>query len=202
MSAAATRYVMEHKMIAKKQSSHARGLETRRRICTAFLELKRTRSFTSITVAELCRQAQISRGTFYHHYASLSDVLDDVLDDVFRNASPLPCGLLGMNAPGSARPLCALVRGNEKLRGLFCDSSLTRRIIERLLPVHVERLGQWLGPLNTLPDDQLRSLAIFQLGGCLTLMSSTIGMPECDWALTQQVVDRFIAVGYGERRTS
>ncbi len=39
------------------------------------------KSFSSITITELCRRAGINRGTFYIHYIDMDDLLDDLLAD-------------------------------------------------------------------------------------------------------------------------
>ena len=37
-----------------------------------------------VTVAELCRVANINRGTFYNHYCDIADAFADIEDDIFR----------------------------------------------------------------------------------------------------------------------
>lgn len=49
----------------------------------AFLRLKKTREFYEITVSCVCREAGISRGAFYNHYANMADLLEEILEDVF-----------------------------------------------------------------------------------------------------------------------
>ena len=60
----------------------------------AFLELINQHSYSQITVAQVCRQAEITRSTFYLHFNNLTDVLNSVLDDALmisqNNAGSLP----------------------------------------------------------------------------------------------------------------
>lgn len=51
---------------------------TKYAIKSAFLELLQTKSFRQISVKELCEKAQINRATFYAHYASLPDLMDEI----------------------------------------------------------------------------------------------------------------------------
>lgn len=43
---------------------------------TAFFELLREKDYTDITVTDIIKKAQVSRGSFYRHYSSISEVMD------------------------------------------------------------------------------------------------------------------------------
>ncbi len=45
-------------------------------ICNSFLELLKTKEFEKITVADVCREANINRGTFYLHYRDIIALVD------------------------------------------------------------------------------------------------------------------------------
>ena len=47
-----------------------------------FLELLNQKSFTKITVTEICKNAEINRGTFNLHYYDIHDVLSDIFNDM------------------------------------------------------------------------------------------------------------------------
>ena len=49
--------------------------------------LLRVKPYSKITVTELCRLADINRGTFYIHYFDVDDVLDDILTESFSDVS-------------------------------------------------------------------------------------------------------------------
>ena len=51
---------------------------TRSIIKDSMLELLKKTSYDKITIAMLCRAAQIGRTTFYNHYDDLSEVLDEL----------------------------------------------------------------------------------------------------------------------------
>ena len=65
---------------AKKQDRRTRY--TRQTIKDTFLELLKQKSFTKITVTEICKNAEINRGTFYLHYYDIHDVLSDIFNDM------------------------------------------------------------------------------------------------------------------------
>ena len=49
--------------------------------------LLQIKPYTKISVTELCRLADINRGTFYIHYFDVDDVLDDILTESFSDVS-------------------------------------------------------------------------------------------------------------------
>ncbi|MDR1264048.1 MAG: TetR/AcrR family transcriptional regulator [Propionibacteriaceae bacterium] len=63
---------------------------TRLALRQALIETLRNKPITAVTVAELCRGADLSRGTFYLHYASPAELLEEVEDELFdRFTAPL-----------------------------------------------------------------------------------------------------------------
>ena len=64
-----------------------RTVYTKNVIKDAMLGLLEDQPFEKITVAALCRQAEIVRTTFYLHYDGLTDVLKELADDAILAAS-------------------------------------------------------------------------------------------------------------------
>ena len=69
-------------MSEKTRKQDHRTRYTRQTIKDTFLELLTQKSFTKITVTEICKNAEINRGTFYLHYYDIHDVLSDIFDDM------------------------------------------------------------------------------------------------------------------------
>jgi AcrR family transcriptional regulator len=63
--------------MAKKE--YRNSVRTERWIQAAVVELlKDKKDYFSITVSDVCRQANINRGTFYHHYANIAEVANAI----------------------------------------------------------------------------------------------------------------------------
>ena len=67
-------------MSEKTRKQDRRTRYTRQTIKDTFLELLKQKSFTKITVTEICKNAEINRGTFYLHYYDIHDVLSDIFN--------------------------------------------------------------------------------------------------------------------------
>ena len=65
--------------------SESKYFNTARKMNLALIALLKTKSFDYITVSELCRQAGVNRSTFYLHYETIGDLLEEttryLLDD-------------------------------------------------------------------------------------------------------------------------
>ena len=57
------------------QRRKLQGKETERRILNAALDLMRDRGFDKVSIREICQQAGITTGAFYHHFRSKEDLL-------------------------------------------------------------------------------------------------------------------------------
>ena len=91
-------------MPEKTQKEDRRTRYTRQVIKEAFLKLLEEKEYPKITVTELCRLADINRGTFYLHYYDTADVLDDILNEILKETtSELLLSLL--RSPAQQRPL-------------------------------------------------------------------------------------------------
>ncbi len=60
------------------KKENRRVLLTKRLLKEALLRLLETKSIEKINVSELCREADINRATFYHHFTDPHDVLVEV----------------------------------------------------------------------------------------------------------------------------
>ena len=68
----------------KKRKTDRRTLYTRSVIKDSLLEALGEKNFDQITVTDVCRRAEITRATYYLHYQSLTEVLDELLLDALQ----------------------------------------------------------------------------------------------------------------------
>ena len=60
----------------------ARIIKTKERIDCALIELLRSKHLSEITVSALCKKAGINRNTFYAHYHTPVDVIEEISNDL------------------------------------------------------------------------------------------------------------------------
>ncbi len=181
----------------KKRKTDRRTLYTRQVIKDAFLSLKKNTDFNSITVSALCREAEISRGTFYLHYQNTRDVLDEILDDILPQTRELTAQIT--SAPGEdpccLSPFCVFMRENTRYHCIFLDDTLSAYLIQKVLSRYQDTTLRLLAQDSTLSPRQLEDLLWFQFNGCFAVTKKNIRLGQDEWAQTQDCIDRFIQNG-------
>ena len=73
--------------------SESKYFNTATKMDLALISLLKKKSFDYITVSEICETAGVNRSTFYLHYETVGDLLDEtakyLLNDFFRIFQPI-----------------------------------------------------------------------------------------------------------------
>ena len=109
--------------------SDRRTKYTRKVIRGALMELLNTKPYSKISVTEICRLAEINRGTFYIHYYDVDDVLDDILNQSFLDVRGTIDHVLCPHKETCTYPFCQKVQDNPALWPLFMDDTISERIL-------------------------------------------------------------------------
>ncbi|GAA2516546.1 MAG: TetR/AcrR family transcriptional regulator [Kocuria sp.] len=149
-----------------------RVTHTRSTIREACLELLEAHDARSITISQLCKQAGISRGTFYQHHCGLEDVYADIVrQELARTAKdldefegtpghdPLERLVTFVHARGTG-PVVMI--SNQQL------ASRVRPIVEQWLTERIS-LASYGTALEDL-DTERRARAYFVAGGLATVL--------------------------------
>lgn len=65
--------------------SESKYFNTARRMDDALLTLLEQKDFDYITVREICQTAQVNRSTFYLHYETMTDLLEEAVQQTLRD---------------------------------------------------------------------------------------------------------------------
>ena len=65
--------------------NNIRSQETRERIKHALLQILERQDILDVTVSQLCKVADINRSTFYSHYDSIADTMEELELEIGRN---------------------------------------------------------------------------------------------------------------------
>ncbi len=186
-------------MREKSKNTDRRTLYTKLVIKDTFLELKRKRALDSISITELCKLAEISRGTFYLHYANISEVLDELIDDALSEVmgtGEKSEGAEAFEGEKSIFPLCDFIRNSKKYRCLFSDDTLTGRIVNQIAAKREKNFLNGMTSETGLTAEEFRVLSFFQISGCYALVRQNISLSESQWCPKQEVLDKFLKAGY------
>ena len=103
----------------------------------AFFALLAEVGFAKMTVADICRRAEINRGTFYLHYEDKYALLDALIDEALAAAPPLE----GVESA----TLCQRPPADDDYRLLYSDSDSYARVAKRVIERGAEQMvpGSW-----------------------------------------------------------
>ena len=190
-----------------------RTLYTKMVIKDALLELLATNSFEKITVTATCKQAEVSRATFYLHFDDLTAVLDECLADALKIADEadgnphtdmlkmlqmITSGEFGtemLQANDTLLPACQRVADLPKYRPIFLDSGLSDYIIKQMFQAEKDRTVPILMEHCHLPKVEAELLFAFVIYGAFSVNKSMGWNKNRKWYEIQGILIRFILGG-------
>ena len=183
--------------MAEKKTDR-RTLYTRMVVKDALLELLKEKEIAVITVTDICRVAEISRGTLYLHYKNISEILDELFDDALKNVSGVYAQLMREEAPDCScgYPLCLFLQKSVKYQPLFFSNELRAAAIERIAKRNEEDFIRSLRRRTGQSDEALRALLAFQLNGCFAVCQQMIDLPDEQWEEIRSIIDQSLKRGY------
>ncbi len=168
-----------------KQSKY---FETAARMDEAFLDLLAEKDFEFITVKEICRRAGVNRSTFYLHYETLGDLLDECCEwmvsrfmsympegaDVFvRKIQDCPLEELDLLTPRYLTPYLQFISDNQRLylTHLKRGGSLPLEVLYASLRTHV--FDPVLDRYDVAEQDRDYYLA-YTMRGCMAIVEEWV----------------------------
>ena len=200
-------------MEGKLKKTDRRTLYTKMVIKDALLELLATNDFKKITVTAACKQAEVSRATFYLHFDDLTAVLDECLADALKiadaaggNPNTDMLKMLHMIASGefdtemlqandTLLPACQRAADLPKYRPLFLDSGLSDYIIKKMFQAEKERTVPILMEYCCLSKAEAEMLFSFVIYGAFSVNKSMGWNKDRKWYEIQGILIRFILGG-------
>lgn len=184
---------MENTKTGRKMDRRTRY--TRQTIRDTLLELMDEKGFSHVTVTEVCKRAELNRGTFYLHYLDLNDVLDDIFTELMSETTCALDHVLCANKQCTTYPFCDKIRSNDRYRILFLDESVTETLLSKLSDVCKESYVTYLMSHSLLTFQEAEAIFTFQMNGCLAINRLMLRNHCTDWKTIQCTIDNFIRAG-------
>lgn len=198
----------------KQRKTDRRTLYTIGAIKDAMLELLAQMSFDRITVANLCRTADITRTTFYLHFANLTEVLDELLADALQVAENDRLKKGDPHTPfitkdGSVElvkeydallPMCQRIADLPKYRVLFLDETLSNYIIKTIYRHEKHVILPALMKNNKITKAEAEMIFRFLLNGSFAVNKELGWKKNETWYSFQRTIFSFIRGGLNNIR--
>lgn len=198
----------------KPRKTDRRTVYTRNVVKDALLELLEQTTFEKVTVAAVCKQAEVTRATFYIHYDNLTAVLDEVLDDALRiteheSADPNEdmfkiLSILNrennveeLKKHDTLLPVCQRVADQPKYHVLFLDETLSSYIIKKMYQAEKEKMVPKLIQQCHLSRKEAEKVFQFVIYGAYEVNKSMHWKKDEEWYQLQNVLIKFVLGGFG-----
>ncbi len=171
---------------------------TKKMLSDALLELLKTKPIEKITPTELCRAATINRNTFYTHYKSTSEVLDEIENELLDTVDE---SINSAKTPvGAIESLCEMLRKNRKLTSIIFNTNSGNKIVEKAFQITNKFNQSKMDEKNNTLDKAYRDmLSIYTISGSASVIKYWVqnGMREEPKAVADFI---FTASKYGSSK--
>ena len=158
----------------------------------SLLELMREKDVSRITVKELCERADVNRGTFYAHYASPADLLEQIEQELLEKVlASLESKLATGSLAALLTDIFTTLRQNGDLCGVLFSEHGDKEFLGRVMETTREAcLQEWRRTAQDLPREMLDLLYSFMANGSVGVIRAWIGE---GMRTEPKVIARFIA---------
>lgn len=198
--------------MSTERKTDRRTLYTRQVIKDALLELLEEKTYDRINVTTLCKQAEITRATFYLHYGDLNEVLDEVIREALDIAehsaeaeeydirrailmSKLKNGPEALKGNEQFLAPCQRIADHPKYRALFMDDSLSYYIIRKIYLAEREKSVPGIARQCRLSEEDADRLFMFMIYGLYYVNRSMKWEKTDDWYRMQYIVNHVLENG-------
>lgn len=188
----------------KKRKTDRRTLYTLGIIKYAFLKLVNEDSYANVNISRICREAGITRSTFYVHYSSVTDVLNDVLNDalLLTETNPAPF-FMGqgksfdyLKSNESLVPACQRIGDTGKYQKLLMDPDLSEYIIGRIMVNERDKVLPSVIEKTHLSREDAETLFKYVIHGSFAVNRAHKFVKDEKWLHDVQLLNEFAEAGY------
>lgn len=164
-----------------EQRENQRIMLTKHLLQSAFLQLLKEKPIHAISIRELCQQAGINRTTFYNHYGSQYDLLNDISQRFLDSVSQCLYDAETESQEGIQNRVILVLRyieDNLEVSTLLLNNSIDPAFAERLFSL--QQITDLLKvALSACEDEQERNATIaFAIHGSYKLLQDWINAPD------------------------
>ena len=185
---------------------------TKNAIKDALLELMKEKSFEELSISTVCEAAQITRTTFYSHYDTLNQVLDELIDEAF-DVAEYSSTTLSMSLPqrlhyllqfdtvetlrehNSDLPTCQRIADMPKYRILFQDRTLSEYIKNKLFRMMKPSVIPELMEYCCISQTEAERFFRYMLSGSYEVNSSLNWIKNDEWFVSRLAILRMETAG-------
>lgn len=170
------------------KAEYRSSIRSKNLIKKAVAKLIHEKEMSKITVSDVIREADISRGTFYAHYSDVDAVIGQIESEEFKNLKDfVDCfGFenITTNVSEFITRVCEYLNRDKEYYRMLTQSNILNNFIWRLVNAYYERLFEMVTTLKDAHDkDEANLYLIYITSGAKTAILSWLndeikGTPE------------------------
>lgn len=179
----------------------------------AMLELLHTMDFNQVTVASLCRQADVGRATFYTHFDNLTDVLEELVEDAIKATQRSTAknmvdsvrtasrylkteeGLQELEKNLLILPVCQRVADHPRYNVLFKDAAISDYILSMIYRQEKDLQVPQLMEECHMSEKEAEMLFVCMISGAFAVNKAMGWKKDRDWMKVQRILLTYVAGG-------
>ncbi len=164
-----------------ERRANQRIMLTKQLLQTAFLKLLKVKPIHTISIRELCAEAGINRTTFYYHYGSQYDLLEDISQRYLNSIARCLKDADGNNQEGIQQRVTLVlhyIEDNQELSALLLNNSIDPTFAERLFSLQQITDLLHLALADCTNEQERRATIAFAIHGSYKLLCDWINDPQ------------------------
>ncbi len=179
--------------VSCQQNRGTRYRNTDRRIKEAFLDLITEIPFAEMTIAGVCKTANVGRNTFYVHYPDLLSVSKACVLDLISRADFMPSQA---SHPGwfkgeAGEPMCILIRRDRRYASMLFDPDLSEMCAGMIIEKAVMPTVKALSDGSCAGESALTAVCRTSAYGCLHSIRDNLDRTDEEWEIIKESIDRY-----------
>lgn len=186
----------------KKRKTDRRTIYTITIIKDSFLKLVKKEGYRKVTITQICKEAELTRSTFYLHFNSITDVLNEVLDDALMldqdsdNCTNGDLSIDYLKKNESLIPACQRIGSSEKYQKLLMDPDLSEYIIGRIMAHERKQTIPSIMKKTGLSQKEAETIFIYMIHGSFAVNRAHHFIKDDSWFRDVQLLNKFVEAGY------
>lgn len=143
----------------------------------SLLHLMETKPINKITVTEICKGADLNRGTFYTHYLDAYDLLEQIQLELFSEVTEAVDKLLKKNVPSSIiiKEIFELILKNKNLCKVILSENGDKAFLKSIINLTREKIiSDWMETYQYPNVRDLELLYIYTSSGIVGILENWI----------------------------
>ncbi len=162
----------------------------------ALIRILHSKSISAVSVTEICREADVTRSSFYRYYTVPEDVLAEIEDELLEKAKE-HISFGDRSHKNVLTNIFEFIKTNEDINFLLLINQIDSKFIEKVVSAYYERnINSWQSIKKSSSVDMAENFFIFSTAGSLALIRNWIigGFKETPEELAE-IIEKIVTHG-------